>query len=532
MKKNKKAEPQRVQLSPGEIADLQSKIHQTNLSEKDQELLVKVLQGMVWLNKMLDTKKLSMRKLARLFGFKTEKKKKDKNNDNGPPQSGTSGSNKPKKGHGKNGHNKYTGAERKYHPHEELKPGDRCLACNRGNLYEVDPGIFVNIKGAPPLQATVHEAQKLRCGACGEIFTASVPKEARKQKYDESADVMMALSRYGKGVPFYRLDKWQKFLGVPLPAGTQWGRVEYLASSLRPMYHHLIKNAADGELSYVDDTGNKILDLKKKLLDEKSKRTGIYTTGIVSNVKNKKINLFFTGNRHAGENLDRLLEQRSADLPYMIKMSDALSNNNTKEALTIDCLCLTHGRRNFKDAEVDKKDFTEPCNHAIKLIGKIYHYDSITKKEKMTVDERILFHQKKSIPVLKKLRRWMFKMLDLKKIEPNDEGLGQAIQYMLNHWKELTQFLRVPGAPIDNTECERLLKRAILHRKNSLFYKTTLGAYVGDIVMSLIFTCTSAGKNPYEYLLALHKNKKEVFKSPAKFLPWNYEENLSGYQTI
>jgi len=95
---------------------------------------------------------------------------------------------------------------------------------------------------------------------------------------------------------------------------------------------------------------------------------------------------------------------------------------------------------------------------------------------------------------------------------------------MLNHWKGLTQFLRIPGAPLDNTECERLIKKAILHRKNSLFFKTTLGAYVGDIIMSLIQTCISDNKNPYEYLLALHRNKKEVFKSPDKFLPWNFEK--------
>jgi hypothetical protein len=122
-------------------------------------------------------------------------------------------------------------------------------------------------------------------------------------------------------------------------------------------------------------------------------------------------------------------------------------------------------------------------------------------------------------------------MLNLKKVEPNDT-LGQAIQYMLNHWKGLTEFLRTEGAPIDNTECERLLKRAILHRKNSLFFKTTLGAYVGDIIMSLIQTCISAGKNPYEYLLTLHKNKKLVFKFPEKFLPWNYEENLLASQLV
>ena len=57
---------------------------------------------------------------------------------------------------------------------------------------------------------------------------------------------------------------------------------------------------------------------------------------------------------------------------------------------------------------------------------------------------------------------------------------------MLNHWEKLTRFLHVPGAPLDNSIRERALKKAILHRKNALFYKTQRGARVGDMYMSLI----------------------------------------------
>jgi transposase len=53
-----------------------------------------------------------------------------------------------------------------------------------------------------------------------------------------------------------------------------------------------------------------------------------------------------------------------------------------------------------------------------------------------------------------------------------------------------------PGAPLDNTICERVLKRAVLHRKNSLFYKTTNGAGVGDFFMSLIQTAELRGDDP------------------------------------
>ena len=66
------------------------------------------------------------------------------------------------------------------------------------------------------------------------------------------------------------------------------------------------------------------------------------------------------------------------------------------------------------------------------------------------------------------------------------------------------------------------LKRAILHRKNALFYKTQRGAYVGDLFMSLIHTCHLAGVNPLDYLTWLLKNAPELEKSPESYMPWNY----------
>jgi transposase len=97
---------------------------------------------------------------------------------------------------------------------------------------------------------------------------------------------------------------------------------------------------------------------------------------------------------------------------------------------------------------------------------------------------------------------------------------------MLKHWDKLTLFLRVPGAPLDNNVCERALKMAIRHRKNSLFYKTLRGARVGDLYMSLIHTCYFAGVDPFHYLTELMRHEEQVKAEPAKWLPWNYRQQL------
>ncbi|HEX3876773.1 MAG TPA: transposase [Bryobacteraceae bacterium] len=112
------------------------------------------------------------------------------------------------------------------------------------------------------------------------------------------------------------------------------------------------------------------------------------------------------------------------------------------------------------------------------------------------------------------------------KTEPNS-GLGKAISYLQRHWTKLTLFLRQPGAPLDNNIAERMLKKAILHRKNALFYKTVNGARVGDLFMSLIHTCELNMVNPFDYLTELLRHPAETKASPAEWMPWNYRETLA-----
>ena len=102
-------------------------------------------------------------------------------------------------------------------------------------------------------------------------------------------------------------------------------------------------------------------------------------------------------------------------------------------------------------------------------------------------------------------------------VEPNG-SLGKGFQYLLNHWETLTQFLRVPGAPLDNNTVERALKLMIRQRRNSLFYASTHSA---------IATCARAGINALAYLVALQEHRSELFRNPSAWLPWNYTEQMA-----
>ena len=120
-----------------------------------------------------------------------------------------------------------------------------------------------------------------------------------------------------------------------------------------------------------------------------------------------------------------------------------------------------------------------------------------------------------------RLETWLREQIEGGKAEPNS-GLGQAITYMRKHWIPLTLFLREPGAPLDNNACEMVVKRAIMHRKNSLFYRSATGARAGDTFMSLIHSAELNGVEPFEYLIELLKHPEEVEQEPGKWMPWNY----------
>src|SRR5215472_12225526 len=445
----------------------------------------------------------------------------------------TSGGNaeaqKPKPvGHGRNGAEAYRQAQRVQVQHATLKHGDRCPGCQKGKVYEQqEPKQLVRIVGQAPLTATIYALQSLRCNLCGEIYGADVPEGVGEDKYEESAAAMIAQLKYGSGMPFYRLQDLENNLGIPLPASTQWEIVEEAAELIKPARDELIRQAAQGEVLHNDDTSMKVLSLRRAIVEEAGERTGIFTSGVVSTREGRKIALFFTGRQHAGENLADVLKRRAAELPMPIRMSDALARNAPTAIKLLVGNCLAHGRRHFTKVT---PNFPEQCRHVLEALGEVYHHDQQARERGLSRVERLRFHQEHSKPVMDDLHQWLEARLKENKVEPNS-GLGKAISYMLRHWQALTLFLREPGAPLDNNLVERALKKAILHRKNSLFYKTLNGAEVGDLYMSLIHTCELNEVNPFEYLTELQRHTGDLAANPADWTPWNYrvaqEESLS-----
>jgi hypothetical protein len=563
--------PQPIEIDEVQVERLIEQAQQGQLDAAAQKRIVPLLRTLVWLQRTLFETRISLAKLKKiLFGKRTEKPTRtppqppegsagsggDCGGKSDPPsdaelpatEAGQARDARPsdpetdtqtqagvdnerqkstsRPGHGRLGAADYPGAERIFCTHDQHQAGEDCPACARGRLYRSRPLVRLRFNGQPLANVTHYELEQLRCGACGALFVAHMPPEAGQETYDLSLKVHLAVTHYHLGLPFKRIESFQHLVGMPLPDATQWELVEQVAEGTYPLYEYLKHLGAQQPLVYQDDTGARILSLiKQNQADPPPERKGMYTT-VLRFEGEHAICLYFTGRQHAGENLDDILADRDPTLPPIQWMSDALAANTPKEHKdqAVDLSCMVHGRRQFTDIDAF---FPGECARVIDAIAVVYKHEAHCKDQQLTPAGRLAYHQEHSGPVMTALKDWMVQQIEDKRVEPNSR-LGGAFDYLLKRWESLTRFLTVPGAPLDNNAAERALKMILRYRKNSLFYKNEHGAYVGDVLTSLIETCRLAGINPLDYLSGLMENRSAVFADPAAWLPWNYRDTLGG----
>lgn len=549
-----RCKPEIIEVDVQLLEAMLERAEKESFEKQDYQKVREVFESYVYLTQLVGQKSTTIARLRKLlFGDRTEKTK-DVLGGNAPAGEAAAGGAKPdanadeksdpppakRNGHGRNGANDYPGAKQIDVAHGSLAPGDACPDCLRGSVYEVaQPGVLVRFVGQAPVQATVYRLQKLRCGLCGKVFTAKPPEGVGSEKYDATVPSMIGLLKYGSGFPYNRSAGLQRTLEIPLPASTQWDIIRDSVPNLQPAFQELIRQAAQGEVVYNDDTTVKILermgerarraalaaaDANDEDQSTAPKRKGLFTSGVISTRSGRRIALFFSGNRHAGENLQEILRLRAAELAPPIQMCDALSRNVPPELETILSNCLAHARRKFVEVH---DSFPAECRYVLEALAAIYHNDALCRERKLSPEERLAFHQTESGPTMDRLRAWLKRQFDERLVEPNS-GLGAAINYLRKHWQQLTLFLQQAGAPLDNNVCERALKKAILHRKNALFYKTQNGADVGDLYMSLIHTCELNDANPFDYLTELQRRAALVAAAPHDWLPWTYRATLAA----
>ena len=347
---------------------------------------------------------------------------------------------------------------------------------------------------------------------------------------------MLAVRRYYLGMPGYRRHAYQAMLGVPGPDATQWDQIEAVGDCAYKVFEHREREAAQGEVIFHDDTAGRILALIQENrailsaaqgqgMSSPKERTGMHTTALVVKGGEHLAIWYDSSRRHAGENLQGLLDKREAGLAKPLAMSDALMSNAVADASRlIRCHCLAHGRRQCSDLEAV---FPQACQVVLRVLSQVFDHDEQARKEPLSPQARLAYHQAQSQPLMDALKTWRDRQLEERLVEPN-RSLGKAIVYMQKHWETLTRFLSVPGAPLDNNLAERALKLFMRQRKNSLFYKSTQSAYIASVLTSRIATCIYAGGNAVESLVAWQEHRSAVCADPAAWLPWAYARSRAS----
>jgi transposase len=549
--------PTHLDFTPEQIEALIERLDKQALEKEDYPVLVNLIKAIVWMNFSLQEKQLSIKRLRSIFGIKTESAKnlakfmeqvqaaEDKTSTDTSNESvtsdqkgelaessDTSTKKEPKGKHGHRPASDYTQAKIIDIAHASLKKGSPCPSCEKGKLFNLSPGTVLRIVGQPWLQVEIYRSERLRCAICGKVFTANLPPEvATESRADSSAKALVSLLKYRGGVPFYRQGQIQEILGTPISPSEIWEMTEDVADAVQPVYAVICEHASGAELVQNDDTKARILSVMKDRKERKGtpdedKRTGIFTTAILADLQNMdvKIALFFTGIKHAGENLDDLLNKRSKELSPPIQQCDG-GHNIPEHHDTQLSNCNAHSRRKFYEL------VTIWPKIVVKIIG---WYSTVFANEKLAPSDpllRLKWHQDHSTSAMQSIKSYCDDLLKQKEIEPNS-SMGKAIAYLNNHWEELTLFLRIPGVPIDNNATERLIKQSVRNRKNAYFYRNETGAKIGDILMSVMETCILNNVNPWEYLIAVQEYQKDVRKNSALWVPWAYKNRLKELKPL
>ncbi len=582
--------PEPITLSAAGAASFKARLAASNLSDSDKQMATGLVSFSLWMQRQLEKTKLSIKRLRKLFGVKTEKNSKnrgltpplsegvddepsaddthditssvrveraeattdsssttDSANTSSTPQ--RSPLRDPKQNHGCYGFADYAGCHDVLIAHADLQAGDNCPDClsqdTMGRLYRIEPGVLIRLEGQPLIGGKRYQIEKLRCAVCGQLYSAEVPSAiAQSDKRAPSVAATLALGRYGMGLPFHRIEAWQAMHAIPMPDATAWDEVAKLADAVEPMYTCLQQLAGEGDTLYYDDTPNKILTPPSPPMSgevitstdqspSNKTRKGVYTTAVIAQIEHIRITVFMTTECYAGEEIERLLAQRQSQ-QRLVTMCDA-SSMNIPGVVSDDLLsrwvlafCLVHGRRHFYEL---LPSFDLECDFVLECIGKVYQVERHCQVEGYDPPARLVYHQLHSAPVMEGLWVWLTSKRACGDIEPNS-GFGQAARYMLRHWEALTRFLHHPGVPIDNSLSERTLKLVIRHRRNSLFFQTSRGALVGDILMSLMHTAQQNGVNPVDYLVLLNQYADEMAKDPVLWLPWHVADRLSQKKAL
>lgn len=401
------------------------------------------------------------------------------------------------------------------HYHVEL-PSDqrRCLGCDKdmkswkkhatSTVYVFIPGHF---------EKRVYHREVLSCDKCSFIVKAPPPKRPFQggQQFDAGLVADVVVAKCANATPLYRIRKAYRRQNMVISESSLQRLFKEAGLHLKVVWQRIHEIVASQELVQADET-------PVKMTQHKDRKEGQCKTGFMWAFLAPDIDAFafvYSASRSRETPVKILGASKGTLVVDGYAGYNSVTTPETRQRVG----CNIHARRKFLAL---KNTYKKEAEAAREFYNRLYRIEHLAKDRGIlgTV-EHLKLRQTQSAPIMAELKTWLEKT---KKGQLRKSSLTKAINYTLNQWGPLTEFLKDAKLPLDNNRSEQRMRHMALGRKNWLFFGNEEAGQLSAVLHTLVLNCEPHGVNPQDYLTDLvMQDPAELRENVDAYLPWNWK---------
>ncbi len=357
------------------------------------------------------------------------------------------------------------------------------------------------------------------------IFYAPFPSHLIERCLaDNSLLAAIIANKYGYHIPIQRQLEIFKNIGIDWSKSTVNSWIARVIQILAPLFEELEKQVIKSPYLNIDETTIPIL-----IKGESTTKKG-YIWGVIS-PKDKLVTFRYDQGSRRKEVLDNILDGYIGTIQSdgYAAYKDVGRGKDRKKVRRI--ACLAHIRRKFIESIPIDPRAKEGLDFITRLytIEKVCYNPDLPPDKLMTEDQIKQYRLTYAVPILKEFYRWLQRYSRDESVLPKNP-FGKTINYTLNEYPFLINYLRNGSYRIDNNAIERMNRAPVIGRKNYLFCGEHAGGERAAKIYSLVESCKLNKIDPIAYLQDVlgrimdHNHLKLHELLPNKWKPLEYNQ--------
>ena len=394
-----------------------------------------------------------------------------------------------------------------------------------------------------PAKFEVH-VRKYKKYACSGHKTCGIASPERPtgivegDKYDTSVATQIITHKYAYFLPLYRLQNLFAGSGWTPSRGLMLNILQNCHFIIEPLLDYLKQTLLGDSIIACDDTGTTLLYPKVPpdfdVSAPRQKRASeVYAAALSENKSSinakfwayrgvtVKLNVFdFTVSRHRdGPELffDNFEGTILGDCWHGFGAIASMSDGKIMRAA-----CNAHARRKFESA----LDYPADRKRWMDWFWLLYDLESEAREQGLAGEVLLASRRANQKPIWAQMRTELDSIEDrIEQVVLPKSDLRKALNYVRNHWAELTRYLDDAALPLDNNECEQLMREVALGRKNFMFAGSLRGGERSAGFMTLV---SSAHRNDLDVWAYVDDVLRRLIAGETDYeplLPWNWAES-------